>query len=952
MSQQLKIPGVRLTLSVLVYQAGKILSPGSTQFLIDKFSDYLANSGYEAASDLLMLQHTDHHIAQALDKAQSLFEQSLKTEEFPHLRGIETMPIKGVPDLEQAISQLSANLTSDSLRLAIRQVFDNYYGSVLSSSHIDEATVLYEKCLDKALATNQQLMQTLYRQQYEFREESKRSFEHISNRIENIDNRLEKFHTNNQKFRPSPKPQNYIFSKEYSTLIGRNELVHSLCQFVRQDESLHGRVAVIYGPSGIGKTSIATEVAGIIKDEKSPEGSSRTVVSLSTHESVSDPAEVLDDLIVRLSIILGGGGETDTPKHQIEHVRLQLEKNRVLIIIDDFRDEVASEVMRFLNDIPNHTKVILTRNQPLLHSSYIYSVPVEGLNKHFVKPFLANRCHVDDITEDQIIEIHENTGGNPSALVEFARLIEQDGINRAVKQLPNMMSAPGSRAADKLIGSTLRRLPSDLMRSLLKAQAIFRYTARPAALFYMAEQHNKDITFSEVENALTELCRRGLLIQEENTYRIAMSHVRRYLRQTMRQESELDVWRNRWVDYYCEVRERKQDLNDEAGWTIYSDYRMESYLQEMFTDQSEAGTIIDILRFCLSDKRSFQYWGKAAKILDGFRAVLFAAGYWQKRIEFCLQIIDHAEELNNMSTVAQCKRLLAWIYCFRDEYAQAIDTAKESLRIADDGMSLDSIPKEASITHAQTYYKSLVTLGQVALRKGQEDAINGQVERRAGDPQDALYFFRRAKEQFEQARIYLSEARGFIRAKYPREQLIVDFYLAEVDYYDRHSIEIQEERLQAQLTIQVLEESRLKFEELLTRAEVHGDISERERTHVRLAAYCNYYLGKINRRIAIQSSESERGVDSMTFAEFHFNECESIASKYKDRVLSARLRFAIGQWHESGSKYFKLIQFDQLQPTIGKARENVDKAITELDDFGMDLESRDALAFLTQRLRQ
>ena len=166
----------------------------------------------------------------------------------------------------------------------------------------------------------------------------------------------------------------------------------------------------------------------------------------------------------------------------------------------------------------------------------------------------------------------------------------------------------------------------------------------------------------------------------------------------------------------------------------------------------------------------------------------------------------------------------------------------------------------------------------------------------------------------------------------------MDYFLAEIEYYDRHSLSMLRE---PQLFFKKLEHVRVLFENVSDKALAQE--------HVRLQAHVTYYLGKIHRRLATQRDYVVASAEVFGKAKALLDQAQQLAEKHNDTILLGRIAFAFGQYYES------LIPADSGQPNqrtenLAVARSYVMQAIQAFDSDKMLLEMGDATCFLEQRL--
>ncbi|MEM7130453.1 MAG: effector-associated domain EAD1-containing protein [Chloroflexota bacterium] len=781
------------------------------------------------------------------------------------------------------------------------------------------------------------------------------------------------------KYTKDQRPRSYVPNRSSIPLIGREQLLQKILKTFVDETSDSLQFMTLHGQPGVGKTRLAIEVAQHFFNELDDKETFHAVIfhHVDRLADFDEPNEALSLLIYQLAECLRINVVTRSSSElKSDILRIVNEQAfKLLIVLDGLRDEVQEKIIDFTEYLPTSVKILITRNKELNHSEKSdlrnENIEVEGIPEESIIEFLVSYFedeHLHDSTfslpPEDIADIHNRTLGNAVALEAIARA-GKDKIRQNLNKILDR-TIEEETIAGQWIGREFDELMPE-QQILLKAQVLFKGAANAHILIEIASKEpNVSLTSDEGFTSLNMLAKSRILIndQRDNYFRMADPYWN-YIRRRMINESELDRWRGYWVDYYCDLRKRARNFHDEAGWTIFSDYRPD--LNEQIDYNEEVETIIDVIRYCLSDKRVCTRWRNAAELLDDFRATLFSAGKWGDRVKFCEKILENAELEHDYHTVGQVERLRAWMYCFQDDYVKSREFAAKALDTASEGIQNKNSTSETRIIHRQTYYKALNTLGQIALREGQETAIKGQIARRDKRQEEAhgnrawlkRHFdkeqqenFDVARDKFRLARYYFVQAYGFVGAEFAWEQTIIDFHMAEVDYYDRHPsiMEDEETRKNDGLT-----KSHNAFSKLLTQAENRLQPNGELQSHERLIAHVQYYLGKIHRRL-VESSHfdtpseepSAMRLENFEKASEHLWAARMKAEQFGDRVLRARIDFAIGQWYEHKAQY--ALSNAEREKHIENSRKHVQQSVQELKEWGMELESWDVAAFWNQRL--
>lgn len=736
-------------------------------------------------------------------------------------------------------------------------------------------------------------------------------------------------------------------------LVFHDNLINNLCRRLTIND-VENRILFLQGPPGMGKSKIAYKVATELKKQKTE----NNVIFYSIDHVVKqdDVSDALNSYIAYLSSCFNIP-TTESITSQRSKIEESIKKynSHLVLIVDGLRNEIKDVFVRFLESLPESVKILITLTtgincQP---QRQIYeTIELPGIEKSQIYDFLRIGGLKIEPSEEDIEKIHQGTAGNSFALRKLIRSLKENP-NQKLDDILKVTTVRDGNIAHQWVEKTFEDLSAD-EKLLLKAHSLFRDSVDQRILIKIAWSDIKETKLlAEGERKLHQLCMMRILSPDKKAGRFRMeepyrTYVRNKIENNPKQRKE---WKDKWVKCYANLRPRDDNFHDKAGWTIFTDYFPDEDVQINYADEIE--TIVDVIKYCMSEKRLDDYWKIAADLLDDFRAVLFATGRWYQRIELCEQVLAEADHREQDYIVGRLKRMLAWMYCFQDDYKKSKDFAYKARKIAYNGIQNKLSSVKERIIYRQTYYKSLNTLGQIALRQGQDAAIRLQIAHRqypdvkeselnyatALEDKKQLYL-QEVRERLKEARDYFLQADGFVGAEFPLEAIITDFHIAEVDYYHRHTYTLSSEKDYLQKS---LEESLNAFHKILATA--------KDREHERLKTYTHYYLGKIYRRLT-RHKDSESKAEYFDKAFEHLQESLSLARKFSDSVLEARIKFALCQWYEGYCEENSAILIEtEKHEKIKKGKELGLQAAKELQRLGMKLECADAVAFL-QRLRK
>lgn len=738
--------------------------------------------------------------------------------------------------------------------------------------------------------------------------------------------------------RAAPEDEVTKARPERRDLVERQDLIEAVYQFL-QPKTATQRIAVLYGPPGVGKTAVAVEIVYRLLAAKRRRRPERFDAIL-WHEvgPVVSPEEAEYALEALLSLLrrrlhLTLSLSVDSPARQESQIIDELAGRgyKLLLVLDELNDRTAPRLMRFVRRLRGAVSILMTRSSDWQPDDKAYlHKRVPGLSAAGVQTFFKLSKLRRKFTTEELDLICQQTAGNLVALKYLANELHGQPTADLAAWLGTVTN-PESSIAQRIAEQIYAGLASETAREIWKALTVFQGEAHRHTLTCLAGRDpDRPADKAQVSRALKELEEQDVLLTDQDGHRYRLyGAARSFMGHQLRLADEYDLYEQRRVAYYVGLRKRAPHQHDAIGWTILTDYQPDGQAPLVYTDELIALT--HVISYCLQPERPAGYWVNAARLLDGFRAVFFMGGYWHQRLEFCQAVLQRATAEGRPHIAGQVQRLLAWMYCFGDHYALAEQLARAARQTARAGIDAGPHAADEWVVHLQTYYKALNTLGQVALRQGQQALLASQAEPASGPA------LAEAAARFQQARSYLTHARNFVEGLFPSEALIVDFHLAEVDFYDRRTPD--PDRTSEHLR-QCLDRSRQTFAAILQAAEARG--------HRRLAENARYYLGKSLRRLGFARAEANPQ-DRADFEAGRFLlETAWNAVADQDRVLRARISFALGQWHESEARLAR--QRTARTRAIAAARQYVADAVGELNRWGMQMESQDAAAFLIRRL--
>src|SRR5215213_746668 len=281
---------------------------------------------------------------------------------------------------------------------------------------------------------------------------------------------------------PAPRSCHNLPPRFYRELLGRKT---DIDRVLRELESRYP-VITIEGFAGVGKTSLAMEVgySCVI-------GNDKTKVDTVTFDYVvwisakDKPAQQqwLHDVLNAVARVMEYLAVTQLPKEQTDEKLLQIDAllrtNRVLVIIDNFETIKDRSLMKWIERVPEPSKVLITSRR----RQFPMSLPVdlEGLAE--TEAFQLIRRHAKSLgltfitakPDEELMPLVEHTGGNPQAIVLSLGIIKGGtlGLEEVIKGLQTNYRNKNINKVFQHLFAASWKLISDDARKVLSVVPLF-----------------------------------------------------------------------------------------------------------------------------------------------------------------------------------------------------------------------------------------------------------------------------------------------------------------------------------------------------------------------------------------------------------------------------------------------------------------------------------------------
>jgi LuxR family glucitol operon transcriptional activator len=259
------------------------------------------------------------------------------------------------------------------------------------------------------------------------------------------------------------------------------DLLGRKADFARVMEGLRSRypLITIEGFAGIGKTSLAIEVGYACasnRKEGVPEVVAFEYVVWITTKDKPDQRYWLDDVLNVIARTTGFSALTQRPSGEWKAgVDRLLRMYKILLIIDNFETVDDPDLMTWLEQLPEPSKVIITtRRAQFLQKAW----PVRLKGMEVAEAFSLLRQHAahikldffPEVNDETLLELWKVTGGNPQAM-KLALGLVHGGALRLWQLIDQIRESRADRRTDRLFRDLFerswQRLPEPARQILL-----------------------------------------------------------------------------------------------------------------------------------------------------------------------------------------------------------------------------------------------------------------------------------------------------------------------------------------------------------------------------------------------------------------------------------------------------------------------------------------------------
>jgi AAA+ ATPase superfamily predicted ATPase len=292
-----------------------------------------------------------------------------------------------------------------------------------------------------------------------------------------------------------PRIYHNLPQPDYGTFIGREKELAQMHRILRPYPHSQYPLVTIDGIGGIGKSTLALEVAhrylreyDTLSEEERFEAiiwtSAKSYVltadGIATRQQV---VRTLDDIYATIAVTLEREDIIDAPfEEQSKLVRYALISQPTLLIVDSLEMVDDERVNAFLRELPPPTKAIITTRHRI---DIAYPVRLTGMPKEDGLVLIAQECAKKGVTltEAEAEKLYDRTGGVPLAIVWS---VSRMGYGYDVEAVLHSLSQPSEDLVRYVFEAAMQRIRGTDAHRLLMALSLFAADASRDALGYMA----------------------------------------------------------------------------------------------------------------------------------------------------------------------------------------------------------------------------------------------------------------------------------------------------------------------------------------------------------------------------------------------------------------------------------------------------------------------------------
>jgi tetratricopeptide (TPR) repeat protein len=555
---------------------------------------------------------------------------------------------------------------------------------------------------------------------------------------------------------PRPKLYHNLPQPDYGQFIGREKELAKIHQLLLPYPRSRYHIITIDGIGGIGKSALALEAAcRYVRDWATLPDDERfdAVIWVSAKQTVLTAEGIisrhtelhsLNDIYTTIAVTLERG---DIAQARVEErsamIAHALTRQRTLLIIDNLETVDDEQVVAFIREVPDPTKVIVTTRQRIdaAQSVRLVEMPWEDAQN-----LIAQECEKKNVELDSkdARRLYDRTGGVPLALVwSVSRVALGEGIDTILRRLGH----PSNDIAQFCLEGVMQTLRGDDTYELLVASALFAQDAPREALCYVAGVKDE----MSCADGLILLERLSLLNRYADQFSL-LPLTRSYLEHELNQMPDFArAAYERMAAYYTQLVSVPPEARTGVPYWDGSLYNADAPRL-----QREWKNLEHIIQWTLDERR----YNTALALFLPIVHLLNAWGLWDERLRLGRGMCQAANCLGDSSEAWLWIDAIGWVCLQRRQALECINALKSGRLVAQQFGLADALI-QADILEARLYS----AIGDIDLARRRIESVLKQIDLDSALKHESRVH-RMIASRVAGAAVVLSETEGdFVRAR-------------------------------------------------------------------------------------------------------------------------------------------------------------------------------------------
>jgi LuxR family glucitol operon transcriptional activator len=466
------------------------------------------------------------------------------------------------------------------------------------------------------------------------------------------------------------RPWHNLPQRSYTQFVGRQAELEKLTQLLLPHPHSRHFVLTLDGIGGVGKSALALELAYRYRDNDPVlpvserfdaivwVSAKRTLLTASGIQQRQQTFNTLSDLYRELATVLDLPGILQAePSHRRGQVERTLTAQRTLLIVDNLETVDDEELLTFLREIPDPTKVIVTTRHRI---DIAYAIRITGMPRNDALALMeveAWRKGVE-LPPEAIEDLFRRTGGIPLAIVWSIGLMS---MGHSVESVLRRLGSGQSDIARFCFAESMARIRGRDPERLLFALALFERSVSRQMLGAVAGL-NADLIGRD--DGLAELQQLSLIDQNSDRFKLLpLTHS--FALEELASQPELErELRERWIECLTALA---LPFN-----------RPHWHQPDRSVLRRDGEHLVTLARWAEQHEHP-DLLLPVASALGGYYD---AIGRWDDMNEFSVKCIAYARLLGERTVLWIELNALAWTIGQQGRYAEAAQAFDEALALA------------------------------------------------------------------------------------------------------------------------------------------------------------------------------------------------------------------------------------------------------------------------------